>query len=92
MGMIKGESFKTKNGKYIPTNEVETKENGKYFLRDNPDVELSRDFEKMSKSKLNGIDPEFMVDLYGIDFTRLFIINFVHPKSDRNFSCNFFLN
>lgn len=88
MGMIKGESFKTKHGKYIPSSEVELKENGKYFQRGDSNEELSKDFEKMSKSKLNGIDPEFMVDLYGIDFTRLFLINFVHPKSERNFSCN----
>ncbi len=91
MGMIKGESFVTKNGRYIPTSDVETREDGKYFWRANPEEELSRNFEKMSKSKLNGIDPEFMADLYGIDFTRLFIINFVHPKSDRNFSRNLFL-
>ena len=50
---------------------------------------LSKEFEKMSKSKLNGVDPEWMIERYGIDFTRLFLINFVHPKSDRNFSLAF---
>ena len=51
----------------------------KYFRGDE---EIFMDFEKMSKSKLNGVDPEFMIDQYGIDFTRLFLVNFVHPKSD----------
>lgn len=85
MGMIKGETFKTKNGRYVPADEVEQRENK--YLDKGTGEELSKDFEKMSKSKLNGIDPENMIEKYGIDFTRLFLVNFVHPKSDRNFSC-----
>lgn len=90
MGMIKGESFKAKNGKYILSDDVETRDDGKFYLK-NSNEELAKDFEKMSKSKLNGIDPEIMIDKYGIDFTRLFLVNFVHPKSDRNFSCKYIL-
>jgi leucyl-tRNA synthetase len=44
----------------------------------------------MSKSKLNGIDPQVVVDQYGLDFTRLFILGYVNPRSDRNFVCKFF--
>ena len=84
MGMIKGESFKASNGKYIPSDLVESR-NEKYYIKGTSD-ELRKDFEKMSKSKLNGIDPEWMIERFGIDFTRLFLVNFVHPKSDRNFS------
>ena len=40
----------------------------------------------MSKSKLNGIDPEDVISKYGIDFTRLFILSYVNPRSERNFS------
>jgi leucyl-tRNA synthetase len=88
MGMIKGESFKTKSGRYISPDEIEQTIDGKFFIK-NSNEELTKDFEKMSKSKMNGIDPEFMIEKFGIDFTRLFLINFVHPKSDRNFSCKF---
>ena len=88
MGMIKGETFTTKSGKYIPSDLVQAKEN-KYFISDTNE-QVFKHFEKMSKSKLNGVDPEFMINKYGIDFTRLFLINFVHPKSDRNFSCKLF--
>ncbi len=84
MGMIKGETFTTKSGKYIPSDKIECVEN-KYFIADTNE-QVGKHFEKMSKSKLNGIDPEFMIEKYGIDFTRLFLVNFVHPKSDRNFS------
>ena len=48
---------------------------------------LQRAVEKMSKSKMNGIDPQEVIDKYGLDFTRFFILGFVNPKSDRNFSC-----
>jgi leucyl-tRNA synthetase len=83
MGMVKGETFKTKSGKYIPSSEIK-KENDKYFYKETGEI-VSRDMEKMSKSKLNGIDPQSMIEKYGVDFTRLFLVNFVHPKSDRNF-------
>lgn len=88
MGMVKGETFKTKNGKYIPSDLVIHKEDKKYYSKDTNE-ELNYDFEKMSKSKLNGIDPQFMIQKYGVDFTRFFLLNFVHPKSDRNFICKF---
>ena len=74
-------------GKYISPNEVEIRSDGKYYAKNSsPGTELIKDYEKMSKSKLNGVDPEAMLEKFGIDFTRLFVVNFVHPKSDRNFS------
>lgn len=88
MGMVKGETFKTKSGKYVPSEQV-VEANGKYLCRQTNE-ELGKEFEKMSKSKLNGIDPQFMIQKYGVDFTRLFLLSFVHPKSDRNFLCKFF--
>lgn len=85
MGMIKGETFLTKEGKYITSDKISEKDN-KFFYENE---ELTKYFEKMSKSKLNGIDPQFMIDKYGIDFTRMFLVNFVHPRSDRNFTRNY---
>ncbi len=84
MGMIKGETYTTKSGKYLPADKVQAK-NNKYYECDSNE-QVFKHFEKMSKSKLNGVDPEFMISQYGIDFTRLFLVNFVHPKSDRNFA------
>lgn len=89
IGMVKGETFKTKNGKYIPSvNVVKNEKLNKYYDKETNE-ELFKDFEKMSKSKLNGVDPQMMIREYGVDFTRLFLLNFVHPRSDRNFLCNF---
>lgn len=85
MGMVKGETYKTKNGRYVQSDNV-IKNDGTFYCKQTNE-ELSVDFEKMSKSKLNGIDPQYMIQKYGIDFTRLFLLSFVHPKSDRNFLC-----
>ena len=88
IGMVKGETFKAKrDGRYVSADRVEQRNNNNnaWFERDT-DVELSKEFEKMSKSKMNGVDPQFMIQRYGVDFTRFFLLSFVHPKSERNFS------
>ncbi len=90
MGMVKGETFKTKQGRYVKSDDVEEK-NGNYFCKVTKE-KVTKDFEKMSKSKMNGVDPQFMIQKYGVDFTRLFLLSFVHPKSERNFSCIFYFN
>lgn len=39
-------------------------------------------WEKMSKSKHNGVDPEEIVAQYGIDTTRLYILFAAPPEKD----------
>ena len=89
IGMVKGETFKTKNGRYVPS--INVIKDGNNFFEKNTTDKLTKEFEKMSKSKMNGIEPQQMIKEYGVDFTRLFLINFVHPRSDRNFLCNNFI-
>lgn len=43
-------------------------------------------WEKMSKSKLNGVDPDKMFAEYGTDTTRLIVLADVAPTSHRNWS------
>jgi leucyl-tRNA synthetase len=43
-------------------------------------------WEKMSKSKHNGVDPETMLKDYGTDTTRLLILADVAPTSHRHWS------
>lgn len=45
-------------------------------------------WEKMSKSKHNGVDPSDMFNEYGIDTTRLLILADVSPTSHRNWNNN----
>lgn len=88
MGMVKGETFKVRgSGRYVPSDQVIKRESDGAFVKRESGELLDKDFEKMSKSKMNGIDPQAMIQKYGVDFTRFFLLSFVHPKSDRNFLC-----
>lgn len=44
------------------------------------------EWEKMSKSKHNGVDPNLILDKYGCDTTRAMMLCDVGPASDRNWS------
>lgn len=40
----------------------------------------------MSKSKCNGVEPSEVLEKYGVDTTRLFLLFSVAPMSHRNWS------
>ena len=54
---------------------------GATLKSDGQPVEVGR-IEKMSKSKNNGVDPQAIVDKYGADTARLFIMSDVPPTKD----------
>lgn len=87
-GMVMGRSFRVKEtGKYLTESEVEivdVKKN-KAVERGTGNV-VTMNWEKMSKSKMNGVDPKAVIDEYGCDATRLFILGNVAPMSHRNWS------
>ncbi|XP_059164459.1 probable leucine--tRNA ligase, mitochondrial isoform X2 [Physella acuta] len=84
-GMVKGESYRVKaTGKYIPADQVDF--SGKSPVEMGTKEKLIVEFEKMSKSKHNGVNPEEVVAEYGIDSTRLCILSNVSPQSERNWS------
>lgn len=49
-------------------------------------LDVISSWEKMSKSKHNGVDPEAMLKDYGTDTTRLLILADVAPTSHRHWS------
>ncbi|MFA6502020.1 MAG: class I tRNA ligase family protein, partial [Parachlamydiales bacterium] len=67
-GLITAPSYKLDQGAYVPAEEVK-KENGKLTYDGKPVIEQ---IEKMSKSKLNGVTPDEMVEEYGADSLRLY--------------------
>jgi len=69
-GMILARSYKSAQGKYYRPDHVEDR-SGNYFVR-GTDIGLSTEIEKMSKSKLNVISPEEVIDTYGADSMRLY--------------------
>lgn len=79
-GMVVGETFfddSTGKRKYFsPTDiTVERDAKGKIVSAKTGDgMSLKYAIERMSKSKGNGVDPDEMVDIYGADATRLFVM------------------
>uniref|UniRef100_A0A0C9R6J9 leucine--tRNA ligase n=1 Tax=Fopius arisanus TaxID=64838 RepID=A0A0C9R6J9_9HYME len=84
-GMVMGKSFKVKDsGKYLRANQVERA--GKNWVEKESKSPVVVSWEKMSKSKHNGVDPEDMFSRFGADTTRLIILADVAPVSSRNWS------
>ncbi|XP_050463101.1 probable leucine--tRNA ligase, mitochondrial isoform X1 [Cataglyphis hispanica] len=85
-GVIMGKTYKTKNtGQYVAENEL-IKEGDQYKTKSGELVFMN--WEKMSKSKRNGVEPISLLYKYGIDTTRLLILADVAPTSTRNWSEN----
>ncbi|KYQ56523.1 putative leucyl-tRNA synthetase, mitochondrial [Trachymyrmex zeteki] len=85
-GVVMGKTYQIiSTGKYIPENEA-LKEGDQYKTKSRELVSMC--WEKMSKSKLNGVDPLNLLNKYGIDTTRLLILADVAPTSTRNWSEN----
>jgi len=70
VGLVTAPSFKRLSGGYVSKEEVEEKEGG-YFLKGS-DEKLKMQIEKMSKSKLNGITPDEIIEEFGADGLRLY--------------------
>ena len=67
-GMILAFSFRDAQGRYYEPSEV-TERNGKHYAGS---IELSRQVEKMSKSRFNVVNPDDVVEEYGADSMRLY--------------------
>ena len=85
-GMVCHETYKDKNKNWLSPNEVE-KIDGKFVKKNNHNelVEVGAS-ESMSKSKKNVIDPEFIIENYGADSVRLFILSDSPPEKDVQWS------
>lgn len=69
-GLLIARSFKTANNVYVAAEDVVEKE-GHYFHRKTNEP-LTTQIEKMSKSKLNGVTPDEIIEEYGADSLRLY--------------------
>ncbi|ELV10038.1 putative leucyl-tRNA synthetase, mitochondrial [Tupaia chinensis] len=79
-GLIKGQTFRLPSGQYLPREQVDF--TGPVPVHAETRAELEVTWEKMSKSKHNGVDPEAMVGQYGIDTVRLFLLFAAPPEKD----------
>ncbi len=81
-GMICHESYKDKDGKWLYPEEVEKMPNGQATeIKTGEAVTVGRS-ETMSKSKKNVVDPGQIIDSYGADTARLFMLSDSPPERD----------
>jgi leucyl-tRNA synthetase len=80
-GMVCHETYKGHNGEWIAVDDVEKRGGKAYFKGTDTEVSVGRS-EAMSKSKKNGIAPEAIIDVYGADTIRWFMLSDSPPERD----------
>jgi leucyl-tRNA synthetase len=79
-GMVQGITYKNSHtGKYIAPADVADPSDPRDPVTGDP---LETFYEKMSKSKYNGVDPAVVIDKYGADTARMFILFKAPPEKD----------
>lgn len=79
LGMVNGKTLNYK-GRYLSEEQVDKLlESGEI---DKKDVKFK--FEKMSKSKMNGVSPENLVTKHGIDITRYCVLGYTSSQKTLN--------
>ncbi len=80
-GMVCHQTFQDEDGKWLFPNEVVKRQDNWIKTVDGTPVAAGR-VEKMSKSKRNVVDPETIVENYGADTARLFMLSDSPPERD----------
>ncbi|XP_020504601.2 probable leucine--tRNA ligase, mitochondrial [Labrus bergylta] len=79
-GLIKGQTFRlADSGQYLKREEIDFTDKEPVAVGGGC-VEVT--YEKMSKSKHNGLDPQEVVQQYGVDTVRLYILYAAPPEQD----------
>ncbi len=85
-GMVCHETYKDSNNNWISPDEIENINGKKYLKKDKSQLVSVGPSESMSKSKKNTVDPENIINNYGADSTRLFILSDSPPEKDVQWS------
>jgi leucyl-tRNA synthetase len=81
-GMVTHETYRTADGEWVSPVEIRRGEGGQLTrLSDGAPLTAGR-IEKMSKSKKNTVDPTAIIDTYGADAIRLFMLSDTPPDRD----------
>lgn len=81
-GMVCHETYKDSHGNWLTPQDIHKGEDGSYVkIIDNTPVVVGRT-EKMSKSKKNVVDTDDMIEAFGADATRLFMLSDSPPEKD----------
>ena len=86
-GMVCHETYKDSNNNWLSPEEIDTKDGKNYFLKNNENKKVTvGPSESMSKSKKNTIDPQNIINNYGADAVRFFILSDSPPEKDVQWS------
>jgi leucyl-tRNA synthetase len=81
-GMITHQTFQDQNGKWVYPTEIKKNDAGKWVMIEDESPVTVGDVIKMSKSKKNTVDPQEIIDAYGADAARLFVMSDSPPEKD----------
>ena len=79
-GMVTHQTYRNKNNEWLEPGEIK-KVGDSFFDEENIEVKIGK-IEKMSKSKKNVIDPSEIINLYGADTARWFMLSDSPPDRD----------
>jgi len=86
-GMVCHETYKDQSNNWISPNEIISEDGKNFFKKENlKEKIIVGPIESMSKSKKNTIEPEKMIERYGADSVRLFILSDSPPEKDIQWS------
>jgi len=85
--MVCHQTYKTLDGKWLNPSEVDTDDGKNYYVNNNKNIKvIVGPSESMSKSKKNTIDPESIIEKFGADAVKLFILSDSPPEKDVQWS------
>ena len=88
-GMVCHHTYKDRNNNWLNPDEIYSEDGNNFFVKKDPNQKvIVGPSESMSKSKKNTIDPEKMIQSYGADSVRLFILSDSPPEKDVQWSEN----
>ena len=86
-GMVCHETYKDEKSNWLFPDEVISKDGTNFYSKKNPSEKIYvGPAESMSKSRKNTIDPELIIENYGADAVRLFILSDSPPEKDVQWS------
>ena len=80
-GMVCHETYRDPDGNWIPPTDVEQTDGGLIRRDTKAAITVGRS-EKMSKSRMNVVDPEDIIERYGADIARWFMLSDSPPERD----------
>ena len=81
-GMVCHETYRSEDGEWLQPTQIESRDGGGLMrIDDGSAVRVGRS-EKMSKSKKNVVDPEDIIETYGADTARWFMLSDSPPERD----------